>query len=267
MHSHSRRHRVGRFFAGMPLVLAAVLVAALPRVAAAETVTVFAAASTTNALNDIAALFAESGDDTARVVVASSSTLAKQIAAGAPADLFVSANPKWMDFLAERKLLADGSRADLLANSLVLIVPVDSAIKDVDLATGCPLSLMMEGARLALGDPDHVPAGIYAKAALQSLNVWITMERKVVRMKDVRAALTLVERGEATAGIVYATDAAISRKVRVAGRFPADSHPPIVYPAALINGQGGPAAQRFFAFLKGEKASAVFNKYGFRSIK
>jgi len=228
----------------------------------AETVTVFAAASTTNAVSDIGKLFAGKGKGQFRPSFASSSTLAKQIEQGAPADVYISANPKWMDYLADKHLIEPGSRFDLLGNRIVLIAPAGSAVS-LEIGPGFPLAATLGGNRLAMGDPDHTPAGIYAKQALQSLGVWDAVSHSVARSKDVRAALALVERGETPLGVVYATDAAISDKIRVVGIFPEDAHPEITYPVAIVAGKASPAARNFLDFMNTPEARAVFEKYGF----
>lgn len=230
--------------------------------AAAEEVTVFAAASVTNALTALGKSFEQKENVRVQCSFASSSTLAKQIENGAPANVFLSADVEWMDYLEKRKLLVTASRFDLLGNRLVLITPADSSIS-VTPKAGFDLVGLLKGGLLATGDPDHVPAGKYAKAALQRLGVWDSVAAKIARADSVRAALALVERGETPLGIVYATDAAISPKVRVAGIFPEDLHPPITYPAALIEGKAIPAAARFLDFLKTKEAKAVFEKFGF----
>jgi len=241
--------------------------AARPR---AEDVTIFAAASTANAVNEVveryAATLAEPvGNGLAvRPVFAASSTLAKQIAQGAPADLFLSASVAWMDYLEQRQAIAPASRIDLLGNRLVLISPADSPLT-LTIEPGFPLAEALDGSRLAIGDPAHVPAGIYAKAALETLSVWPTVAGKTARAADVRAALVLVDRGEAAAGIVYQSDTAISRRVRVAGVFPQDSHPPITYPLALVAERPSPAVVRFYRFLRGPEARAIFRRHGFLS--
>jgi len=245
----------------------ALLSSSMPSVAAGpEPATVFAAASTTNAINDIGKIFAEKGLGKIVSSYASSSTLAKQIENGAPANLFISADEPWMNYLEERKLLEPGSRFDLLGNKLVLIAPSDSSTGKVDIGLKFDLAKLLGNGKLAVGDPDHVPAGKYAKAALQKLGIWNEMESKLARAADVRGALTLVERGETPFGIVYATDAAIAPKVKVVGVFPADTHPKIVYPAALIAGKATPVAKGFIEFLKTPAAKAVFEKYGFSTV-
>ena len=210
-----------------------------------DTVTVFAAASTTNALNDIGKMFTEKGLGKIVPSYASSSTLAKQIENGAPANVFISADEPWMTYLEERKMIEPGSRFDLLGNKLVLIAPADSSINKVEIAPKFDLAKLLGNGKLATGDPDHVPVGKYAKAALEKLGVWGSIESKLARAADVRGALTLVERGEAPLGIVYSTDAAITPKVKVVGVFPAETHPKIVYPTALVAGKASAAAKKF----------------------
>ncbi len=236
----------------------------MPRAWAGDTpeITVFAAASTTNAINDIITLFTAENKGQVTTSFASSSTLAKQINQGAPADVYLSANPKWMDFLEKNQMIESGTRSDLLGNRLVLIAPLDSDM-GVTIAPGFDLSGLLGQEKLAMGDPDHVPAGIYGKQALTSLGVWESVASKVARSKDVRAALMLVERGEAPLGIVYATDAAISRKVKVVALFPENTHPAITYPVALVAGKTTPGALAFLEFLKTGGAGAIFEKYGF----
>lgn len=236
---------------------------ALSSAAPLPKVTVFAAASTTNAVTDIGRLFA--GKKLGRVIssFASSSTLAEQIDKGAPADIFISANEKWMNYLAKEKVIDSATRFNLLGNRLVLIAPSASRLQHVAVVPGFHLAGLLKGGFLAMGNPDYVPAGIYGRQALQKLGVWQQVKDKVARARDVRAALALVERGEAPLGVVYATDAAITGKVKVIGTFPEDSHPPIVYPAALLAGRETPQAERFMKFLKTPAARAVFKKYGF----
>lgn len=226
---------------------------------AEEPVTVFAAASTITALEEAAERYAADGHPAPRLVFASSGILARQIDNGAPADLFLSANRRWMEWLARRGMI-EGRSVDLLKNRLVLIQPYDAP---GSLKLDSSLTQRLTGHRLALGDPDHVPAGIYAKAALESMGLWMDIEDRVVRLPNVRAALLLVERGEAMAGIVYATDAAISAHVRIADTVPAGSHPPIVYPAAVVSGNGRGRGQAFLDFLQTRRALAVFERHGF----
>jgi molybdate transport system substrate-binding protein len=245
------------------IVLAALLfIGAGP---ARSTVLLFAAASTTTAMEEAMDLFARRGLGAVRASFAGSSALAQQIANGAPADIFLSANRQWMDFLSRKMAIVAASRVDLLGNRLALIVPATAPITSRT-ASAFPLARVLGDGRLALGDPDHVPAGIYAREALINLGVWDSVATKLAPMADVRAALTLVERGEAAAGIVYATDARVTRGVRVVGLLPADSHPPIVYPAAIVAGRERPLVRRFFEFLTSAEASAVFARHGFSAV-
>ncbi len=229
-------------------------------------VTVFAAASTTNAVTDIANLFARQKKGRIVSSFASSSTLAKQIEYGAPANIFISADPQWMNYLQKRKMIDAATRFNLLGNHIVLIAPAGKR-RHVVISRGFALAAMLKGGDLAMGNPAHVPAGIYGKQALENLDIWPSVRKQVARAENVRAALALVERAEAPLGVVYATDAAITKKVQVVGVFPEDSHPPIVYPAALVTGNETPAARRFLTFLKSPAAEAVFKKYGFTVLK
>lgn len=228
------------------------------------TITVFAAASTTNVITDICQLYDNGGTEKAVPSFASSSTLAKQIGNGAPADVYISANEKWMDYLEEKGCIDSSTRFDLLGNRIVLIAPLDSDIDKVEIVSGFDLAgLLGKDGRLAMGDPDHVPAGLYGKAALKSLGVWQSVEKSVAGASSVRAALALVERGEVPVGLVYATDAAISEKVKVIGVFPQESHPPISYPVAIISGRKTPKTDRFVSLLKSDDAKKVFESAGF----
>jgi molybdate transport system substrate-binding protein len=240
--------------------IAATVGAAIP--ALAEDVTVFAAASLTNALESVAQRYREDGGGRVRFSFAASSTLAKQIEGGADADVFVSADEQWMDYLEARKRIDSKTRISRLGNALVLIVPSARPI-DVDVRPGFDLAGLIGDGRLATGDPAHVPVGRYAKEALTTLGVWSAVEHKLARTDNVRAALILVERGEARFGIVYATDAAASKRVHVAGPFPARSHAPISYPMAIVAGRDRPEVRRFFAFLGGAQAMEVFRRAGF----
>jgi molybdate transport system substrate-binding protein len=234
----------------------------LPGQARAEQVTVFAAASTTSALEEAVGRYEAAGGGAVRLVFAASSILAKQIAQGAPADLFLSANMAWMDDLAGRGALEPGSLHALLANRLVLIVPEESTAAPA--ANGAlPLPEVLGTRPLAIADPAHVPAGIYAEAALRSLGLWEALAGRTVRTGNVRAALALVERGEAGAGIVYASDAPIAPRVRILATVPAESHPPIVYPLAIVAGRDRPAVRAFYGFLTGPEAGTVFQAHGF----
>jgi len=247
----------------MRFLLALVLLFA-PVAARAEPLTVFAAASLTDALSDILKQWQAEGHPAPKTSFASSSTLARQIESGAPANLFASADEKWADYLDKKKLLAAGTRVDLLRNDLVLIAPAGHAASDAVIGPGFDFAgLLGADGRIATGDPAHVPAGIYGEQALKKLGLWDTLQKRLAPAEDVRSALLLVERGEAPAGIVYATDARVSGKVVIVGRFPADSHDPIVYPFAVVAGGDTPDARALLAYLKGPEAKAAFAKRGF----
>ncbi len=227
-------------------------------------VVVFAAASTTNAINEIALKFEDRYSVRITSSFASSSTLAKQISVGAPANVYLSANEKWMDYLENKNLIDGGSRYNLMGNRIVLIAPQGSDLGRINIGQGFALDkLLGKDGRLSMGDPAHVPAGMYAKSALEHLGIWDRIYHRLAPMKDVRAALVLVERAETPLGLVYGTDAAISRKVRVVGTFPEESHPAIVYPVAAVSAGKKSETTLFLSFLTSPEARAVFEKYGF----
>ena len=230
--------------------------------AAAQEVTLFAAASLTNALDEVLAAYSRQSGVKARTNYAASSALARQVEQGAPADIFLSADEPWMDYLAERKLIEPATRTSRLSNRLVLIVPSANPV-NVVIAPGFDLAGLLGAGRLSSGDPSNVPVGRYAQQALTKLGVWGIAEPRLARADNVRAAMVLVERGEAPLGIVYATDAAVSRQVRVAGTFPADSHPPVSYPFAIVAKRDRPEVRALFTHLLGGEAAAVFRKHGF----
>jgi molybdate transport system substrate-binding protein len=227
-------------------------------------VLVFAAASLANVLGDLDKAFTARTGVRVTSSLAASSTLAKQIEAGAPADVYFSADLQWMDYLQQRGLLRAGSRRDVVGNSLVLIAPASSSFH-VSVGPGFNLWRLLGAGRLAVADPDSVPAGIYAREALTKLGVWDRVMPRLVRAENVRAALEYVARGDAPLGIVYRTDALVEKRVRVVGVFPADSHPPIVYPIALT-GRAGPAAARYLAFVTSADARPIFRKWGFEPL-
>jgi len=226
-------------------------------------VTVFAAASMTNALQEVADSYKKAHPQEDIVFsFASSSVLARQIGEGAPADIFVSADQKWMDFLAEKQAIEKQTRVNLVTNRLVMIAPKNSNLTSVNL-TDKQWQQELNGSFLAVGDPDHVPAGLYAKAAFTYLNQWDDINKKLARADNVRKALLLVEKGESPLGVVYATDAAASRKVKVVATFPAESHPPVEYPAAVVKGRDNADNQAFFQYLTSPESKQIFEKYGF----
>jgi molybdate transport system substrate-binding protein len=246
-----------RFLLALCLLLA-------PLTARAQELTVFAAASLTDAMKDISTQWAQAGHQPLRMSFGASSTLARQIEQGAPANLFASADQKWMDYLADKKLIVADTRKDLLGNDLVLVVAADKP-QHVTIGPGFNLlGLLGPDGRVATGDPAHVPVGIYAEQALKRLGIWDAVSPRLARTDDVRSALLLVERGEAPAGIVYATDAAVSKAVMVAGTFPANSHDPVSYPFAVTQSGDTPDARALMTFLAGPQAREIFVKRGFK---
>jgi len=233
-----------------------------PAHAQEQTLTVFAAASMKNALDDIGAAFTKQRGSKVVTSYAASSALAKQLEQGAPADVFACADIEWMDYSAQKKTIRDDTRVNLLGNRLVLIAPKDSKIGNVAIAQGFDLAKLIGDGRIATGEVNSVPVGKYAKSALETLGIWASVEKKFALADNVRAALALVARGEAVLGIVYETDAKVEPGVKIVGVFPADSHPAIVYPvAATVNAK--PEAAAYLAFLRSGTAKAVFERYGF----
>jgi len=228
----------------------------------AGVVTVFAAASLQESLTAAGAAWMAASGATARFSFGASSTLARQIDQGAPADVFFPADAEWMDWLARRGRIVVGSRRDLLSNRLVLIAPASSRTT-LRIGFGMELARALGGRRLALADSTSVPAGRYARAALTALGVWDKVEGRLLPAENVRAAMAYVARGEAPLGIVYATDAMAEPRVRVVGVFPASSHPPIVYPAALVAASRNSRAGSLLGFLRGPRASTIFRRHGF----
>jgi len=230
--------------------------------AAERVLTVFAAASLTNVLQEAGDAYTAETKSPVRFSFAASSALARQIESGAPADVFVSADQDWMNYLQARNLLAPATRANIVANTLVLVAPADSNIA-LRIAPGFALAAALGAdGRLATGDPASVPVGKYAQAALTKLGIWPSVEKRVVAADNVRTALNFVARGEAPLGIVYASDAKTEPKVRVVDTFPASTHEPITYPAAATS-TAGPGAAAFLKFLQGPTARALFDRAGF----
>ena len=252
-------------FKRLPVILAFVAAFALaPHIAAAqETLTVFAAASMKNALDDADATFTRTSGVKVTASYAASSALAKQIEQGAPADVFISADLKWMDYVAGKNLIKPDTRVNLLGNRLVLIAPADSKIGSVKIGQGFDIAKLAGSGRIAVADVKAVPAGLYAKAALEKLGSWAAAEPKLAQAENVRATLAFVARGETPLGIVYETDAKIEPKVKIVGAFPADSHPPVTYPVAVTASSKNAATARYLAFLRSSAAKAIFEKYGF----
>jgi molybdate transport system substrate-binding protein len=266
------------------------LPAQTPAHAQDKTITVFAAASMKNALDDINAAFtkatgikvaaslknaldeinlaceAETGG-AATISYAASSALAKQIEQGAPADVFASADLAWMDYLDKKKLIKAGTRFNLLGNKLVLIAPKDSKLSNVKIEQGFDIAKLAGDGRIAVADVRAVPAGKYAKAALEKLGSWAAAEKKLAPAENVRAALALVQRGEAPLGVVYMTDTRGVKDVKVVDTFPDDSHDPIVYPIGIVAGHSRPEVKGFFDFLSSDEGKALFKAYGFKILE
>jgi molybdate transport system substrate-binding protein len=251
------RHLSSLFFASALFLSAAA--------AKAQDVTIFAAASLTNALQEAGEAYRAKTGKTVKFSFASSSVLAKQVEAGAPAQIFISADEKWMDYAVSKGVIQEGTRINPIGNTMVLIAPADSKAGPVEISAKTDIASLLGDGRLATGDPAHVPVGTYAKEAFEKLGLWTAVEPKLARAENVRAALALVETGEAPIGVVYATDAAASKKVKVLGAFPKGSHAPIVYPFAIVKGQKD-AAQDVFAYITGPEGIKIFTKYGFAPL-
>ncbi len=242
------------------LLMAMVVIA--PAKADSTPVTVFAAASLKDVLEEAGKAFTASGGPEIRFSFAASSALAKQIENGAPADLFASADLKWMDYVADKKLIRSETRVNLLGNTLVVIAPASSAVSTLELTRASVLKALGDG-RLSTCDVAAVPAGIYAKAAFQNLGFWGDLESRLAQADNVRSTLAFVARGEAPLGIVYATDAKVEPNVRVVAVFPEESHEPIIYPFAATTTAKGEGAAQFLAYLRGPSAKAIFERAGF----
>jgi len=233
-----------------------------PASAQGQKLIIFAAASLKDALDEANAAYQHENSQETATSYAASSTLAKQIEAAAPADVFISADLDWMDYLAKRNLIKPETRANLLGNRLVLIAPVNSPL-NLAIGPNFLLAQALGNGRLAIADPNGVPAGRYGKAALESLSVWSTIADRLAPAENVRAALALVARGETPLGIVYQTDAASDKDVKIVGIFPQDTHPPIIYPIAVVASSTNPAALGYLAYLKSRAARPTFEKHGF----
>ncbi|GHA32887.1 molybdate ABC transporter substrate-binding protein [Photobacterium aphoticum] len=234
---------------------------------AMDKVTVFAASSLTNAMNDVAQAYQAKTGEKPTLSYASSAALARQIAQGAPADIYLSANEKWMDYLVSQGAIETSSRKTLLENHLVMVAPTSYPTNHIALSASWDMKAALEGTRLAVGDPQHVPAGIYTKEAFTDLGLWQQAEPLLARANNVRGALLLVERQEAMLGVVYKTDAMISDKVKVVSEIPDDSHSPIAYSLAIVKGKTTPAVQGFYDYLLSDEAAAIFAQYGFGERK
>src|SRR6185369_4323725 len=251
-----RRQWVGFAFATAVMPMAAVR-------AQTGALVVFAAARLKNALDEIAAAWTkETGKPAPKISYGASSALAKQLEQGAPANLFISADIDWMDYVEKKDLIRKDTRVNLLGNKIVLIAPRDSNVA-VDMKPGFDLAKALNGGRLAMANVASVPAGKYGKAALEKLGAWNGVKDNIAQAENVRAALLLVARGEAPLGIVYSTDAAAESNVKIIAAFPEDSHPPIIYPAALTKDTRSADAKPFLDFLRSAKARTSFEKQGF----
>jgi molybdate transport system substrate-binding protein len=255
-------HRLAGIFAAFAILFGSTC---SPALAQDKSLTVFAAASMKNALDDIDAAYTAKTGVKIVASYAASSALAKQIEQGAPADIFASADTDWMDYAIAKKNINEPTRANLLGNSIVLIAPKDSKTDNVAIGPGFDLAKLAGDGKIATGDVKAVPVGKYAKASLEKLGAWQAAEPKFAMAESVRAALTLVARGEAALGIVYSTDAKIEPGVRIVGTFPADSHPPIIYPVAATTTAKAEAAD-YLAFLRSSAVKAIFEKYGFKFL-
>lgn len=252
-------HRLAGYFLALTILFGS---SYSPALAQDKSLTVFAAASMKNALDDIAAAYAARTGVRIVASYAASSALAKQIEQGAPADIFASADTDWMDYAIGKRTINAPTRVNLLGNSIVLVAPKDSRLDKVAIGPGFDLSKLAGDGRIATGDVKSVPVGKYARAALEKLGAWQAAEPKFAMAESVRAALALVARGEAPLGIVYSTDAKVEPGVRIVGTFPADSHPAIIYPVAAT-ATAKPEAASYLAFLRSSAARTIFEKYGF----
>ena len=237
------------------------ILSALAQRATADELLVFAAASLTDVMREIGVAYTRQSGQPVKFSFAASSALARQIESGGRVDVFLSADREWMDYLQARDLIAADTRRNVASNRLALIAPRESRV-ELQLGAGAPIAAALDGGRLATGDPDTVPVGRYARAALESLGLWQTLAPRLVRADNVRSALAFVSRGEAPLGIVYRTDAAIDAGVRIVALFPADSHLPIEYPAALTR-TATAGAQRFLDFLFEPTAQQILRRFGF----
>jgi molybdate transport system substrate-binding protein len=254
-----------RKFVGLALPLALCLLPWIVRGAeGADSITVFAAASLTDVMQELSAEYTKATGTKVELSFAATSILARQIESGAHADVFFSADQDWMDYLEQRSLVQKATRRNLLGNRLALVAPASSSVR-LQIKSGFPLRGALDGGRLATGDPDSVPVGRYARAALTNLGVWKDVEDHLVRADNVRSALAFVARGESPLGIVYETDARLDKRVRIVDIFPEESHLPITYPIALTSNAAAKAAS-FVEFLRGPVGDARFEAFGFKVL-
>jgi molybdate transport system substrate-binding protein len=252
----------GKWRAGLAAAALAAMTLAAPPVQAKEVI-VFAAASLKNALDDAIAAYEKSGGGKVVASYAASSALARQIDSGANADIFISADLDWMNDVEKHNLIDKATRKNFLGNKIVLIAPTAAHAAMVDIRPGFDLKGLLKDGRLAMANPDAVPAGKYGKAALEKLGVWDSVKDKVASAENVRGALLFVDRNETPYGIVYATDAAADKNVAIVGQFTDDTHPPIIYPIALTTANNDPDAKKFLSFLESAAAKPAFEKQGF----
>ena len=264
--SHSLSFGYRRLRAVLTLAVAFSFLLGGTALAQQREVMIYAAASMKNVLDDIGKQYQAETGKRINVSLAASSALAKQIENGAPGDIFISADLDWMDYLAQRKLIKPETRRNLLGNQLVLIAPLESDAW-AKIKPGFPLARMLKGGKLAMGNTSSVPAGKYGKAALEKLGVWPSVQNQIAQAESVRAALALVARGEAPLGIVYKTDAEAEPHVKVVGVFPEDTHPPIIYPVAILSDSRNPDAAAFLAYLSSPRCKPIFQKNGFTVLK
>jgi molybdate transport system substrate-binding protein len=228
----------------------------------ANAVTVYGAVSTTNAMEELAALYQQKGLGTVTLSLGATSTQARQVERGAPADIFISADEVWMDYLAEKNKIIPETRASIVRNTLAIITQTDRDL-EITIEPGFDLTSALGGGRLAVGDPDHTSVGIYFKEAMESLGSWDSIEDRLARAQSVRAGTALVERGEVPFGVSFGTEVAISEKVRLVATFPEDSHKPITYPIAVVDTGDRAAAEAFISFLRSDDARNIWEKWMF----
>jgi len=248
------------------MIVAALIAAITPLVQATaqdQSLTIFAAASLKNALDDVNAAFSNTTGVKVTTSYEASSALATQIEAGAPADVFVSADLRWMDYAADHNLIKPDTRVNLLGNRLVLITPTSSKLDKVEIKKGFDIAKLAGDGRIAVADVKAVPAGLYAKAALTTLGAWDAAEPKLAQAMNVRATLAFVARDETPIGIVYETDAKIEPKVKIIGVFPDSSYSPVTYPVAATAASKSKQTPRYLSFLRTSTAKAIFERYGF----
>jgi molybdate transport system substrate-binding protein len=248
------------------LAAAAIAAISLPALAQSGDPVVFAAASLKNALDEATAQWSKQSGKKVSISYGASSALAKQIEAGAPAQMFISADLDWMNHVAEKKLIKPETRSNLLANRIVLVAPKDSNVT-LTVGPNFALAKALNGGKLAMANTDSVPAGKYGKAALEKLGVWSSVQSSIAQAQDVRAALALVARKEAPLGIVYQTDAAAEPNVKIVGAFPENSHPPIIYPIALTSNATSPDITSLLTYLRSPAARPAFEKQGFTVLR